>query len=142
MTPGIPKLDAAPGFSLVDLPELATPAEVAQVLRCSVRTVQSLCASGKIGACQPAGRYLMTRAAVAAYLEATKVTPCPNATPVPGLSGAKTGKSGKSSSTSGAPENADQRALRIATSLSSSSSSSSQFQVNPNPPVPLRPTIG
>lgn len=61
--------------SIDDLPDMATPEEVAQVLRCSARYIKDQCAAGAIAAAKVANKYLITRDDVRAYLERCKVQP-------------------------------------------------------------------
>lgn len=110
---------------LSDLPELAVPAEVARVLRCSPRYVQQQCADGKMDCRMVAGRYLITRDAVADYLKRQTVTPCRNATQEHGSNGAKNGAAGKSSGTSAGAGSGVQRALQAAKRLRDSSRNTS-----------------
>ncbi|WP_425290402.1 helix-turn-helix domain-containing protein [Azospirillum palustre] len=57
-----------------ELPDLATPAEVAEVLRCSSRFVSDECKKGRMGATYVAGRYLIAPADVRTYLAERAVT--------------------------------------------------------------------
>ena len=113
-------------IDLSRLPELASPAEVAEVLRCSKRYVQSLCADGRLGAKLIASRYLILRSAVDAFLAEADVVPCPSATQVPISNGVKIVKAGKSSGTSGVPGDASPALQEIAESLINSSRSTSR----------------
>src|SRR5438309_1659377 len=60
------------------LPGLATPREVAKVLRCSPRYIGQECRSGRLAASFIAGRYLISREAVFAYLRSRST--CPDGT--------------------------------------------------------------
>lgn len=110
---------------IANLPELATPSEVARVLRCSPRYVQNQCARGNIKAAIIAGRYLITRDAVTDYLNRQKVRPCRSETQELGSSGVRTALSGRSSGTREAADDVGAQALMIANKLIKSSQRSS-----------------
>lgn len=64
-----------PAFrSIDDLPELATPEEVAEVFRCSARYIKNECTAGRMGAAMIAGKYLIARDDARTYLDRAKVT--------------------------------------------------------------------
>lgn len=120
-------------MKLADLPELATPAEVAQVLRCSKRTVQQLAARGGIRAMFVAGKYLIPPDAVREYLDG-QVVKCQSAMPAPGSNGAKNGKPGKSSGSTEASVAGNPQVPPIVQSLISSSRNTSPH-LSPSAPV-------
>ncbi|CCC99412.1 protein of unknown function [Azospirillum baldaniorum] len=79
---------------ITDLPDLATPLEVAAVLRCSSRFVQDECKAGRLHATLVAGRYLIAPDDVRAYL--TERRTCRDATKAltsTGMKGARAGTS-------------------------------------------------
>lgn len=125
--------NSKPPLLLSELPELAVPAEVAKVLRCSARYVQQQCADGKLDCRLVAGRYLIARDAVADYLKRQTVTPCRNATQEHGSNGAMSAAAGRSSGTTVAPGSAAQRALEAAKKLRGSSPSTSTASTGPAP---------
>jgi len=115
--------------SIKDLPDLATPAEVAEVLRATARWVQEQCRTKKIESSIVAGRYLIERGAVERYIESVRVGgPCRNETQAPVLSGAKTAGCGRSSGSSAARDAGGARALKIAAKLKDSSRARSSSQ--------------
>lgn len=63
------KPDRPPYRSIDDLPELATPEEVAEVFRCSARYIKNECTAGRMGAAKVAGKYLIFREDARAYLD-------------------------------------------------------------------------
>ena len=67
--------DEAHRLRIADLPELATPAEVANVLRCSPRFIHEECRAGRFGTSLVAGRYLITPVDVREYLAERRVAP-------------------------------------------------------------------
>lgn len=68
------KPDRPPFRSIDDLPELATPEEVAEVFRCSARYIKNECTAGRMGAAIIAGKYLIAREDARTYLDRAKVT--------------------------------------------------------------------
>jgi hypothetical protein len=104
---------------LSNLPDLATPAEVAQVLRCSARYVNGLCARAQLESNFVAGRYLITRESVKMFLGATKI--CLKETPEPRLSGGRSAMYGKLSGTSVEDVAADRRVQETVSRLLKSS---------------------
>ncbi|MBF0324233.1 MAG: helix-turn-helix domain-containing protein [Alphaproteobacteria bacterium] len=87
-----PKSDRPPYRSIDDLPELATPEEVAEVFRCSSRYIKNECTAGRMGAAKVAGKYLITRQDARAYLDRAIVkaesppAQCSKAAPPPQVS--------------------------------------------------------
>lgn len=118
--------------NILALPDLATPQEVAGVLRCTKRFIQAEIAAGRLGASKVAGRYLVTPNAVAAYIERQKV--CPSKTEAPVSITAKTAESGKSSGSSMVDDAAKARALATAEKLIKRSANGSSDK-NPSAPV-------
>ncbi|HLO76526.1 MAG TPA: helix-turn-helix domain-containing protein [Magnetospirillum sp.] len=90
MTKSKPERPAYRSFD--DLPELATPEEVAEVFRCSARFIKNECTAGRMGAAKVAGKYLITREDAQAYLDRATVrasSPAaqrPKAAPTPQVS--------------------------------------------------------
>jgi len=86
------KPDHPPYRSIDDLPELATPEEVAEVFRCSARYIKNECTAGRMGAAKVAGKYLITRHDAQAYLDRATVkgasppAQCSKAAPPPQVS--------------------------------------------------------
>lgn len=105
---------------ITDLPDLATPSEVASVLRCRARTVQNECRVGRIAYTRIAGRYLISREAVYDYLK-ERTVPCQSGTKAPTLTGGKTEKSGRFDGSIVAVDARVQRALQTAAKLKPSS---------------------
>lgn len=73
--------DRPPYRSIDDLPELATPEEVAEVFRCSSRYIKNECTAGKITAGKIAGKYLIPREEARAYLDRATVKASPQPPP-------------------------------------------------------------
>jgi excisionase family DNA binding protein len=126
-------------MKMSDLPDLATPAEVAAVLRCSARFVQKQCDDRKIGHSKVAGKYLIPPAEVIAYVERQKVSPCQDQTKAPNSNSVTTVVSMKSSGAQAVGDAAYQRALETAVKLTkySPSGSSKQKKNLPAPVIPL-----
>lgn len=129
-----PKEPASPAIPqcILSLPDLATPQEVACVLRCTKRFVQAEIAAGRLEASRVAGRYLVTPDAVAAYIERQKV--CPSRTEAPASITAKIAESGRSSGSSMADDAAKARALATAETLIRRSQTGCS-DTNPSAPV-------
>ena len=119
-----------------DLPDMATVADVAAVLRCSKSYVQAECKAGKIACRKIAGRFLIRPAAVLAYFEEQAV-PCQSETEAPGSTGEQTGKSGKSDGSSEVENARNRRALKIAAKLKRRSPTSSSAQRPSAQVIPL-----
>ena len=114
-------------MNLSALPDLAIPAEVANVLRCSPRFVQAECAAGRLGARKIAGRFLIPREAVVDYLELMKVNEkCQNVTQGLDSTGGTKIEYGKSSGVKRDAQSANLRAQLITEKLLESSRNTSQ----------------
>lgn len=112
----MPSTPDKPPTPISSLPDLATPQEVASVLRCTARFVQAEIVAGRLGASKIAGRYLVSPAAVAAYIERQQV-PSQDRMRGQGAAGGKTTCSGKPSGASEAFSSARQRAHEVALRL-------------------------
>ncbi len=60
-------------LKISDLPDLALPAEVAAVLRCSKAFIQNECKTGRMKSSKVAGKHLITQDAVRIYMEENRV---------------------------------------------------------------------
>ncbi|MCM8734629.1 helix-turn-helix domain-containing protein [Azospirillum sp. A1-3] len=118
-----------------DLPDLATPLEVAAVMRCSSRFVQDECKAGRLNATLVAGRYLIAPDDVRAYL--TDRRTCRNETKARTSTSTTAGRSGTSGGSKMAKHGSAQRALEtvaeLRASLRGTSPARAQAQVIPLP---------
>lgn len=110
--------------ALDELPELATPSEVAAVLRCKSRWVLDQIKARKLRAVQIAGRYLVSPGAVREFIERCALE-CQEKTVAPISNGEKTDRSGKSSGSSAADSAALALAQEAVTKLISHSAATS-----------------
>ena len=121
--------------SVADLPDIALPQEVADVLRVSRVHIHNLVKSGALKG-KGVGRVLRIRREwVRQYLEEAK--PCPNETEESSSNGAKTAGPGKSSGSNAANADAVHAARLIAEKLTSSSRSPSRANGPPAPVIHL-----
>lgn len=118
-----PNADAV-SQGLGHLPMLATPAEVAAVLRCTKRHVQKECAYGRLSHIMVAGRFLITPDAVRKYLE-DRTIECQKEIQGHILNGAPKGNVGKLSGSNVEKDAAVRRARQITLTLKQSLRTSS-----------------
>jgi len=102
-------------MKIEDLPELATPAEVAGVIRASERYVQTQCKAGKFDCSKIAGKYFIRGpGAVQEFIEANK---CRSETEGHTSTGEKTAGNGLSGGSKVGARARSQRAMDLAKSL-------------------------
>ncbi|HIJ61491.1 MAG TPA: helix-turn-helix domain-containing protein [Rhodospirillaceae bacterium] len=121
---------------IAELPELATAAEIARVLRCTAKFVSQEMAAGRLRASKIAGRYLASQAAVRDYIQGNQV--CPDQMPARGSNGETTETNGKLSGTNEVSNAVKQQAREMVERLKNSSPRSSKRVPKPHgPPAPV-----
>ena len=128
-------------LAIDSLPDLATPLEVAPVLRCKPRWVSDQIKAGRLAGVQIAGKYLVTREAVREFIKGCAV-PCQSRTEGQASNGGKIGMSGKSSGMSVADSAAEALAQEAAMRLIKRSVASSWNATESRPAHVIRQNAG
>ena len=123
-------------MKIEDLPDLATPEDVASILRCDAKWVRKQCKDGRIQAAKIAGRYLIEGpAAVRKFVEESRV--CPNQTVAPSFNGARIERFGKSNGSNGDAKSVAAQVQQIVKSLTGNSPTLSITKTGRGCPEPV-----
>lgn len=123
-----------------DLSDLATPEDVAAILRCDAKWVRNQCRAGRLQAVKIAGRYLIEGpAAVRKFIEESRV--CPNQTVAPSFNGARIERFGKSNGSNEDAKSVAAQVQQIVKSLTGSSPTLSITKTGKGRPEPVLATL-